>query len=390
MHKLTADALFTGKEVIENFVLVYDKAGAVLDIQKDVIVFEPDVQRLEGWLVPGFINAHCHLELSHMKDQVPTGMGLIAFVTDVVTKRNMSSEIIHAAIREAESDMILNGIVAVGDISNTTDTFAQKSLGNLHYYTFVEMFDLMQEEQADETFATYQKVFEVCPEDIFNRKSIVPHAPYSVSDVLFNKLEKHQKSNQTISLHNQETVDENEMFINKRGGLLKWFADFGISTESFKPIGQSSIHNALPRMRPDLRTILVHNTMSNQHDIQYAEAWNKRVFWCTCPNANLYIENRLPDYKLFLEKGVKMVVGTDSLTSNWSLSILDELKTIKRFASYVPTIDLLKWATFNGAEALGFEETLGLISIGKRPGINLISNVVNGELTQASQVKKVV
>jgi imidazolonepropionase-like amidohydrolase len=64
-----------------------------------------------------------------------------------------------------------------------------------------------------------------------------------------------------------------------------------------------------------------------------------------------------------------MTIGTDSLTSNWQLSILEEMKTISRYQSYVPFETLLGWATINGALALGMEETLGSLSVGKSPGI---------------------
>ncbi|MEL7378446.1 MAG: amidohydrolase family protein, partial [Bacteroidota bacterium] len=116
--------------------------------------------------------------------------------------------------------------------------------------------------------------------------------------------------------------------------------------------------------------LFVHNTTTTSEDIAAATSWAQNgVYWATCPNANLYIENRLPRYDIFLEADAKVCVGTDSLTSNWQLSVLEEMKTISKYQSYVPFQTLLKWATLHGAEALGFDDELGSLSVGKKPGL---------------------
>jgi cytosine/adenosine deaminase-related metal-dependent hydrolase len=113
------------------------------------------------------------------------------------------------------------------------------------------------------------------------------------------------------------------------------------------------------------------------------------VFWATCPNANLYIENRLPDYKAFMEANARVTIGTDSLTSNWQLSILDEMKAIARYQSYVPLDTLLRWATLNGAQALGFDDSLGSLEVGKTPGLLVVQGMADGKLTQTATLKRV-
>ena len=70
-----------------------------------------------------------------------------------------------------------------------------------------------------------------------------------------------------------------------------------------------------------------------------------------------------------------MTIGTDSLTSNWQLCVLEEMKTIAKYQSYVTTSQLLEWATINGARALGFDDELGSIEEGKRCGLNLLCDL---------------
>ncbi|OYW81696.1 MAG: hypothetical protein B7Z27_01625, partial [Sphingobacteriia bacterium 32-37-4] len=98
-----------------------------------------NVQKLNGIITPGFINAHCHLELSHMKGIIPEHTGLPDFILKIVNERHFPEENMLEAIAQAEAAMLQEGIVAVGDISNNALTAPQKQQGNLAYHTFVEI-----------------------------------------------------------------------------------------------------------------------------------------------------------------------------------------------------------------------------------------------------------
>jgi cytosine/adenosine deaminase-related metal-dependent hydrolase len=125
---------------------------------------------------------------------------------------------------------------------------------------------------------------------------------------------------------------------------------------------------------PDQRILLVHNTVSEQQDIDFVRQYFSQAFWCLCPNANLYIENRLPDINLFRTNNCRITLGTDSLASNHHLSILEEIKTIQKHFSEIPLNELIRWGTLNGAEFLGLDHELGSFEKGKSPGVVLIEN----------------
>ncbi|MEK7256073.1 MAG: amidohydrolase family protein, partial [Bacteroidota bacterium] len=161
-----------------------------------------------------------------------------------------------------------------------------------------------------------------------------------------------------------------------------------IPFDHFQPTARRSIYYALENLDPNCRTLFVHNTLTPPEDIQAAHTWSPNCFWATCPNANLYIENNLPNYRHFLDNQAKVCIGTDSLTSNWQLSILEEMKTIARFQSYVPFETILRWATLNGAEALGFEADMGSIEVGKTPGLNLLNLGKDLKLEAGTKVKR--
>ena len=393
MRKITADWLCpVSSEPIENGVIITDNEGKILSIEPRNSQDPGSLETHRGILTPGFINTHCHLELSHMQGKVDTGTGLIPFITGVVTQRNASAEIIAEAIQKAEQEMFDGGIVAVGDISNATDTFAVKAGGRLRYYTFLELFDFLQDSGAQKAFLDGLAVYEKLELAAGSARSFVPHAPYSVSKSLFEKINAfNPKSNITVSIHNQETPPEELLFLEKKGDFLDFYGNFGISLEQFEAIGKSSIYYALAQMNPANRSIFVHNTLTTRADIEAAQAWSPHVYWATCPNANLYIENRLPNYSAFIDTQARVTIGTDSLTSNWQLSILEEMKTIARYQSYVPFSTMLRWATLNGAQALGFEDTMGSFDVGKTPGILLISGVSpEWKLSATASVRRVV
>lgn len=391
MKKVSADAIITGDgQILKDHVIIL-KSGEIIDLLPSKSVGTSDIENYSGLLVPGFINAHCHLELSHMKGVIPSGTGLISFIKGVISQRDFDHDVILDAIRDADQQMQAEGIVAVGDISNTAHTLDIKKSSPISYYNFIECFDLLQDEQAEAQFAEYLKVYRQFIDAGLTSSSLVPHAPYSVSKKLFSLLKtEHLAGQQTISIHNQETPGENQLFIDKTGDLLDFYAFVGIDLSDFTPNGLPSIQYALPQMEPSQRTLLVHNTECTSNDIEFAKSWGHNLYFCSCPNANLYIENQLPDYGLFRSANTKICLGTDSLSSNWRLSILDEMKIISKYNSSIPLAEIIQWATRNGAEALGMSDRIGSIAKGKTPGLNLIqADLEKNTFHPSSEVQKI-
>ncbi len=376
---------------LENAVVITDGNGKIQAIDAVENHDAASIQFFDGIIVPGFINSHCHLELSHLQGVAQTGTGLIDFITQVIQNRNHPQEIIQAAIEREEKNMIDNGIVAVGDISNTTDSFFQKQKEHLLYYTFVEYFDMFQKERTASVIEQYDSVFQKLTVTEKNKISKVPHAPYSVSEQLFSYLIEQQQG-KTISIHNQETRAENELFLNKSGDFIAFYTQFDLQTTAIPNTNQASINYVLKFLHQKNKNLFVHNTLTVKEDIEAAhqQLGKENVFWATCPNANLYIENQLPNYRNFLETNAQVCIGTDSLTSNWQLNILEEMKTILKYQSYLSFEEVLTWATLNGAKALGFDAVLGSIEVHKTPGLVWIDNIENGMLTNQSSSKRII
>ncbi len=388
-RRLKADYLFDGFELHQNRVLICENDGTVAGIVDETMAGS-DLESYTGILSPGFINCHCHLELSHLKGMIPEKQGLVNFVTSVVNVRKQSKELILEAIISAESEMSKKGIVCVGDICNSGDTIQLKSEKHLDYYNFIEVLGWAPK-LAFERYETARKLAQTFiasgsdPEKI----SLSPHAPYSVSDDLW-KLIQTDFSNKTITIHNQESAEENEFFRSSTGDLTRMYSLMNIDSSHFKASGSNSLPYFLSKLGNASTVLLVHNTYMEPADLKMALAFTKNIFFCFCPGANLFIENRLPDLKLFQSYHAQIVLGTDSLASNHQLSILEEMKILKKWYPSTSTSNLLLYATSNGAKALSFEERLGDFSRGKKPGIVLIENTQGEEITDTTSCRRLI
>ncbi len=385
IKKYSADFIFDGERLHQNALIEFEQG--IVKTLRTKEEHEEEVLYYEGLLLPGLINTHCHLELSHLFGKVPTGTGLLPFLRHVVSMRDVDQREVLDAIEEQNDLMWKAGIQAVGDISNKADTAATKAKSPIQYYSFIEMFDMMQASFTQQSYDQYEAVYHQFDRANGNNKAAVPHAPYTVTQDLFERINRLNEGTSTISIHNQETAHEDQYFINKSGGFSDFYQSIGINDEAFSPTGQPSIYYAMAHMDAAQKTLFIHNTMTTPDHIKDAYAWNKQVFWATCANANLYIENRLPDYKAFLDTNATLTIGTDSLSSNWKLSILEELKTIQKYNSFIPIELLLRWATKNGAAALSFD-TLGSFEAGKKPGLVQFKHF-DGSNLQSCEVERI-
>jgi cytosine/adenosine deaminase-related metal-dependent hydrolase len=429
-RKFQADHLFTGQEMKDgNSVLVTTDGGVVQTIIPAAEAGE-GIERLDGMLCPGFVNCHCHLELSHLKGRVPEKTGLVDFLLAVIKERAASSgpqapgsgsrvagggsgetgsyaERVSAAIAEAEGSMLDNGIVAVGDICNTADTLPQKKEGRLFYHNFIEAIGF-SETGAQARFENSRQVFNTFAE-AYNlpiaANSLVPHAPYTVSPALFD-LVANFPGNQLLTIHNQESEAENEFYRTGQGDLSRLYTSLGIDRSFFSGTGKRSLESYLPHFYRNQTLILVHNVATGEEDLRFAlgrepginkarpgtyterSTGSPDLFFCLCPNANLYISGQLPDPELLIRQGCRIVVGTDSLASNHQLSILEELKTLQRQFPRLSTASLLQWATANGAQALQIDGLLGSFTEGKQPGVLLIGGMKEGLFNADTGVRR--
>lgn len=389
LRHFSADFIFpVSGEPLERGIVSVNEKGEIIDVHDSISggLITDTVERYEGIIVPGFVNAHCHLELSHMLGKIAGAEGLISFISSVMSQRHTDDALVLASMEKYDQVMFEKGIVAVGDISNNHLSRSVKQKSRIYYHTFIELlgFDPGKAEDVFNRALDLKKEFAPLP------ASIAPHAPYSVSEELFILLKKYSDNHDNlISMHNQESGEENDLFRSKSGGFIDFYRMLNLDISFFKPHNQSSLLSMLPLISDKQKLLLVHNTYTSQADVQFADQSGRELYWCFCPKANLYIEGKLPEIETFLSDQ-NITIGTDSLASNDDLCILSELKTIREHYPQIPFEQTIRWATLNGAAFLGIDKHFGSIEKGKTPGLNLISNVNGQELSTQSKVRRLI
>ncbi len=387
VHKWQADRVFDGHRFLEpGTVVITDDGGKIQDLVPAADAGS-GVQPISGILTPGLINAHCHLELSHFQGQIPEGGGLVSFLLNVVgqRKQHWPPELVQARIDAAIAEMEAGGIVGVGDICNTTDAVAAKGLSRLRWHNLVEVLNF-SEATRQARLDHNQSVLEQHLTAGLKDSVLTPHAPYSVTPGTFAALNK-LTAGKAISVHNQETAAENELFETGSGAFHRLYGLTG--TEPLGASGTTSLQSWISHFTEGQTLVLVHNTFTGAADIHFAKdhaaKYGLRLFWCLCPNANKYIENALPPLDLLVSEGCDLVLGTDSYGSNWQLSIAAELKLLSEAYPTVPLDLLLQAATRNGADAFGWSE-LGRLQRGTKPGLALLHTNEDGKLCGTSEL----
>lgn len=371
-RKLKADTIFNGKTFLAAHVLVVREDGMIEDLLPENQV-PGDVETFDGILMPGLINCHCHLELSHLKGVIPPGTGLVPFLISVVTKRGAFESSKAAKIRAAEQELFQNGIVAVADICNTADAMTVKRDSSIHWYSLVEVLNL-SDANLQTALADYERVLQQHV-DAGLKAVLTPHAPYTVSDATFKDLNE-RTAGKLISVHNSETRAEDELFQSGTGAFLDLYKHLGYEASPFAVTGRSSLQTWLPYFTKGQTILLVHNTFMSEEDILFAKAHaaahDLKLVYCLCPNANLYIENALPPVDLFIKHNCHIVLGTDSYSSNWQLNIMSEIRTLKKHFPDLELQTLLTWVTSNAAVVWGFKK-VGVFKKGAAPGVVLLN-----------------
>jgi aminodeoxyfutalosine deaminase len=405
-RKFTADRIFTGKDFLPaERVLVIDEQKSIVDII-DSEEAGDGIEVFKGILCPGFINAHCHLELSHLRGVIPEKTGLVQFVQEVMTKREPSLQQLGGfedleqqkerkllAMETAIDELYESGTIAIGDICNTTDSIAVKKAGKLLFHNFIEVSgftDAAAIGRLEKINPIFQEFLSVSAE----HTTLSPHAPYSVSKTLFGALND-LTPNQLITIHNQESNAEDKLYRNKSGGFLQLYENFGIDISGFVATGKSTLQSWLPYFNKRQSILIVHNTFIGKDDLNFISKIRpgvlNQIHYCICINANKYIEDVVPPLELLRANHDNIVLGTDSYASNWQLNLFEEIKAIQAEAAYNFTLhEVLQWATFNGAKALSMEDKLGSFDRGKQPGVVLIENVKDLQLTTGSFARRII
>ena len=373
MRTFSAQYIFTNTgPPLKRGLITVGEDGTITDV-KDTggnLQEKESVEFYNGIILPGFVNCHCHLELSNLKGLIPRGSGLPDFIMLIRETRESCEEAMISSISLADNAMESDGVVLCADICNNASTFGIKIKSRIKYVNLIEVFGIDPDKVS-------RRMDEVLQLSQIARSSgmpywLVPHSLYSLSLPLLRLLRSKTGSNKITSIHFMETPSEITFLTNHNGPIMESYNKSGLGKGRLETVSNHA-EGILEEVTSSGNLIMVHNTYADLETIQRVNS-RKNLFWCLCPNSNLYIENQLPPLDLLMKENCDIVTGTDSLASNDGLSILEELKTLQGSFPSVRLEDLIYWATLNGARALDEEETFGSIQPGKKPGLLLLQD----------------
>jgi cytosine/adenosine deaminase-related metal-dependent hydrolase len=391
MKRFSSQYIITNSgPLLKRAVIITEDDGTIVNIEETggKLKESHSVEFHNGVIIPGFVNCHCHLELSHMKGSVKPGTGLGDFIQSIRTTRSGSAEEILQSAYSADREMNNEGIVLCADVCNTPVTFKLKKKSHIEYINLLEVFGI-DSEKAVHRFDEIIKVADAA-RDTGLAFNMVPHSVYSMSLSLFRLLLEKSEDNTITSIHFMENIGEKSFLENHTGSIIDSYQQSGLLPLKLETV-RSHTDALLNQITPHGNLILVHNTYVDRATIGEVRK-RKNLFWCLCPKSNIFIENHLPPLPLLLEEDCEIVIGTDSLASNNRLSILDELKSLQLNFPSVSLEELVKWATINGAKSLGEADRFGKIESGKKPGLLLLRNVdlINMKLLPDSFVTRLI
>lgn len=393
IKRIAASYVYTldADEPIRNgFVEYDDEDGTILKVGP----CSDGEEVMDGVLVPGFVNAHCHVELSHLHHKFVKGTGMAGFIDQINALRDWAGfDVKQRLAREWMDRMWDDGVSAMADISNDDSSFAVKKDHRLYTRTFLEVFG-SEPEMCGQVMADVAGLQKLADEAGIDAAP-TPHSCYTMSPELLSEASAAGLAKGYLSYHSQESLEEEELIRSGSGAMYENRVRNNMSTPPVT--GESSLRYFIDRLAEavpapyDGHILLVHNVCLTQEDIDAAKEVMDNVYWAVCPLSNIFIHNALPPVELMRKNALDITIGTDSLSSNDDLDMVKEIACLHANFPDVPMNEIFTWASLNGARFLSKEDVLGSLTPGKRPGIVLVSGTdAGGCVTADSRSKRII
>lgn len=393
--RIAASYIYTldSYEPIENGFIEYSEDGTILStgVCDDISAEENFFQ---GAIVPGFVNSHCHVELSHLHKKFRKGTGMAGFIDQINELRDWAgAEVKTQLAREWMDTMWRRGVSAMADISNDDSSFSVKSVSPMYTRTFLEVFG-SEPEMCEGVMADVQAL-KAKADAMGIDAAPTPHSCYTMSPQLLSSSAAAGLESGYLSYHSQESQEEEDLILYGSGAMYENRRRSGMSTPPV--LGKSSLHYFIERLKDahpapfKEHILLVHNVCLSQEAVDAALEVMENPYWALCPLSNIFIHNALPPVELMRKNGLKITVGTDSLSSNDDYDMIAELYCLQNEFPQVPLGEILTWACVNGADFLSKSDMLGRILPGMKPGLVLIKGIDSkGRLMQGCKSERLV
>ncbi len=380
----------TSSPIKDGIVVIEDNTIKAIGEKKDLSSLPCDevIDCSDKILMPGLVNAHAHLELTGFRGKIKEGISFTDWAREVVAiRKGLSEKEITSAIKNGADELISSGATSIGDFSQTGIAGRILKEKGLKGTIFLE-FSGFNPEQKHEKLRKLKGLLNsgIDSKLITHHSSLItvnfgiaPHAPYSVSKELLK--ESHalaKEKNLPFAIHISEMPEEMEFIKTGSGAMKDLLIEFGAWNDKWTP-PQTTPVQYLHNLGILKEAAGIHLNLVTTEDIRILKENNISVVYC--PGSNKWFGRNLK-YPLmeFLNSGINVAIGTDSMASNEQLNMFYEMRIIKENFPDLENNTILKMATINGAKAIGFEKEIGEITVGKRAdiiGIDVKDNSTN-------------
>ena len=331
----------------------------------------------DGAIIPGLINAHCHLEFSDLPRPLgKPGIRFTDWIRLIVKSRADSNEESPAkkanAIKQGIEQSVRSGVVAIGEICTSPfelDDYAcptpfsilhfleqlgsDESMFVKHQAQLAKHLDKSNFAPAENESPSGQTMF-----------GASPHAPYSCHAKLVEQMcQLARKNKRIVAMHLAETKAELELLNSQSGDFVELLKDFGAWNPKVFP-NNRSILSTLETLS-QCNALIVHGNYLSDSELDFVAQHRDGMKIVFCPRTHAYFKHDAYPLKRIMQREIEIAIGTDSLASNPDLDLFAELKEVAKSFPHLTAEQILKFGTLNGAAALGFDSQLGTLTPGK-------------------------
>ncbi len=340
-------------------------AGRAPNLKVDID--EPTVFLPNAVLLPGMVNAHTHLELTHLHGRIgntPRMLDWFKKLLKLLSEDQVGPPTPDDVTRGIRMSLAA-GVTCIGDVCQRQLHGPQMPDAPIRRVCFLEAHGHGEKgRRAGDALETRLDSF---PADPLTRLALTPHATYSASKDLYRRcIELARSRGLIVSTHFAETFEELQFLRDGTGDFLEFLRMAKQPIDELNPYHQTAVEFAREAglLDPDVPVLLAHGNYLAEEDI--AELLHTNCSVAFCPRSHRYFGHTHHPWQQMIAAGLNVCLGTDSLASNASLGILDELQYLRRRNPEVPAVTLWRMATVNGAKALGLADTIGTIAPGKQ------------------------
>ncbi len=313
---------------------------------------------------PGFVNAHCHLELSFMKGRLRNRAPFTRWISDLVALRNKTGvRVIDRGIKVGINRLLATGCATVGDVTSMNRVSKPLIRSGMRAVVFHEALGY-DPATAPERFNDLKSRIESAPVSATVSNGVSPHAVFSVSPQLMSSAAKYARSKKLpVAIHLCETLEEVEYSRYGTGPFRQFLDSFGFDRTSAKHPGSTPL-NAVNKNGALPCALAIHMNHPAHGDLTTLKKMNAGVAYC--PGSNHWFRRKKVDHPLekLLSRNIPVGLGTDSLASNNDLDMRAEARLVMNSFPEMPITKIFDLITTDAAVALGMKDGVGTLRVG--------------------------